>query len=112
MISNDTDNDKDVQHVSASTCDEDEDEDEDGDEDIVMKLKFSGIIFWFFSLVLCGGIILAPGIVTAALASEIPHLIPSSMPSIVHSSSLFFSVLFRSLQFPFQFSVPKYVEMK
>jgi len=39
MISNDTDNDKDVEHVSANTCDEDEDE--DGDEDIVMKLKFS-----------------------------------------------------------------------
>ena len=37
MISNDTDNDKDVEHVSANACDEDE----DGDEDIVMKLKFS-----------------------------------------------------------------------
>ena len=39
MISNDIDNDKDVEHASANTCDEDEDE--DGDEDIVMKLKFS-----------------------------------------------------------------------
>ena len=40
--------------------------------------------------------ILAPGIITVALASETPHLIPSWMPSIVHSS-LFFSALFRSV---------------
>ena len=37
--------------------------------------------------------VLAPGIITVALAS---HLIPSSMHSIVHSS-LFFSALFRSV---------------